>query len=836
MRKLLLLLALFPLSAFAQQINPATQINWPLVTGTAAPTASCTSTNYGQPYLDLSTFVQYLCGTSGWSQISTLFQHNGTNLADQNLLNFNDTTPAAPSGSTNVLWQSDANGDISASYITPGCTTANCVITNSSETQSISNPIAVNSNSGTTEAVKSVNTGSSSTYVATTFGICPNITTANIYGCTMQVGTTDSYIDSGTNAGLAYINNGSVPANRGSLFMGMPGTTYPAFEWDVYGNSYFPQLLGAPCLSTSGSGELESNCPGIDNILSYGAIADERDVTGCSTTAGSATLTCPAGTFSASDNNRTFLVPMGTAGVLTATYTSGITATGSAGQTCDLSNFNMGGTGASGVVYLTGTNTIAAGTQIYTFPNKGSGYSSAPTTATAANGTATCSGTASISSSLLPAAIVTTATYVSSTTATMGTDAVTSGTSLVVSIGTDNSAAIQNWVNACESSHALCYAPAGQYMYLTPPTISSYLNMAGSGEQANLGSSTETGYTWVLPSFPPYITGTVFVMATPTANAIVLSPNGQSINMRDFGIRFAPSIAFNNTGDGIYTSGNPHGPNYSDFSDVAVWGTDGSHYGFYLPFSGTNQFTYDQQWGGGGFYLYSNSNSVLTNIITAMVSEGSSTGILLNNGANYITMVRPQAQSYNPIAGGSAANFADLYLPPFPADTQIVFDSDSSIEDVAVINPDFEGGGSYYSSSSSFTMLGDQRMLARGGNSEIQQQNNGDLSIGTGIVTPAMLELGSGTWEAIGLLPTLSGCAFSGEEGGASAGQFTAGSTSCAVTATLVGNAKNGAICKFTDLTTPADTFVQTASTTSYCTVNGTVAVNDVIQYEILAY
>lgn len=44
---------------------------------------------------------------------SLTLQHNDTDLADQNLLNFNDTTPAAPSGYANVTFQSDANGDLS---------------------------------------------------------------------------------------------------------------------------------------------------------------------------------------------------------------------------------------------------------------------------------------------------------------------------------------------------------------------------------------------------------------------------------------------------------------------------------------------------------------------------------------------------------------------------------------------------------------------------------------------------------------------------------------------------------------------------------------------------
>jgi len=75
------------------------------------------------------------------------------------------------------------------------------------------------------------------------------------------------------------------------------------------------------------------------------------------------------------------------------TYVSGVTATGSAGQTCTLGSFNGGGSAAAATVALTGTNTIGAGAYI-TVTNTGTGYTSAPTAATAGNGTAACSGTA----------------------------------------------------------------------------------------------------------------------------------------------------------------------------------------------------------------------------------------------------------------------------------------------------------------------------------------------------------------------------------------------------------------------------------------------------------
>ena len=76
----------------------------------------------------------------------------------------------------------------------------------------------------------------------------------------------------------------------------------------------------------------------------------------------------------------------------TGTYTSGITVTGTIGQTCIVSSFNGGGSGASATLQLVSNNSISGGTAL-SFTNLGSGYTSAPTSATASSGTATCSGT-----------------------------------------------------------------------------------------------------------------------------------------------------------------------------------------------------------------------------------------------------------------------------------------------------------------------------------------------------------------------------------------------------------------------------------------------------------
>lgn len=90
-------------------------------------------------------------------------------------------------------------------------------------------------------------------------------------------------------------------------------------------------------------------------------------------------------------------------GVLSGTYTSGITATGSSTQTCKLTFSNNGIVNGTATVALTGTNTIAGSTALVILTS-GYGATAAPTTATVSSGTATCSGTATVSTTISPCA------------------------------------------------------------------------------------------------------------------------------------------------------------------------------------------------------------------------------------------------------------------------------------------------------------------------------------------------------------------------------------------------------------------------------------------------
>jgi hypothetical protein len=64
------------LSSAQTQINPASQIRWPAITGAVdpvSPTWPCTTVNYGQPYTNTLTGVVFSCSALGWTAVGTVF-------------------------------------------------------------------------------------------------------------------------------------------------------------------------------------------------------------------------------------------------------------------------------------------------------------------------------------------------------------------------------------------------------------------------------------------------------------------------------------------------------------------------------------------------------------------------------------------------------------------------------------------------------------------------------------------------------------------------------------------------------------------------------------------
>lgn len=163
--------------------------------------------------------------------------------------------------------------------------------------------------------------------------------------------------------------------------------------------------------SGSGSGTVSGQANGViplatgaTTIGAQSHIADSGSLLTLSEsiTIGANTLTIPSGgtlTCAAGSTCPAGIIPVQTSStpsvLYSGSYTSGITATGTTNQTCALSSFNNGGSGATATVALSSSNTVSAGTPIVVTAI-GSGFTSAPTSATAGNGTATCSGTATV--------------------------------------------------------------------------------------------------------------------------------------------------------------------------------------------------------------------------------------------------------------------------------------------------------------------------------------------------------------------------------------------------------------------------------------------------------
>ena len=124
------------------------------------------------------------------------------------------------------------------------------------------------------------------------------------------------------------------------------------------------------------------------SAVTYGAVGDAIMISDGTVTAGSTTLTSASSSFTSADTGKTAIVPMGPEAVYMATTTAAATVTGSTNQYCT-ATISGGTTNAIGYLYLTSGNTIASGGIVYIQSGQyGSGFTSAPTSATLTNGSA----------------------------------------------------------------------------------------------------------------------------------------------------------------------------------------------------------------------------------------------------------------------------------------------------------------------------------------------------------------------------------------------------------------------------------------------------------------
>ena len=171
-----------------------------------------------------------------------------------------------------------------------------------------------------------------------------------------------------------------------------------------------------------------------------------------------------------------FIAPsVGANGSVTGSiYLSGATATGNAGQTCKVANFNNGSVGATATVTLTGSNAIAAGTPLI-MTSGGAGATAPPTQATLSNGSATCSGTIQLSPIFGSAGETCNLGYFNNgstgaiaSVALSGANTIAGGTALTIMSGGVNAAAPPTSATFSPGGSATCSGMASITTTLTP--------------------------------------------------------------------------------------------------------------------------------------------------------------------------------------------------------------------------------------------------------------------------------------------------------------------------------------------------------------------------------
>ncbi len=182
-----------------------------------------------------------------------------------------------------------------------------------------------------------------------------------------------------------------------------------------------------PFIYGSANGIVVSSAAGIDP--NYSASTNSPTYLGGGTITGTKGQTCNLTDFSVGGG--TGINPTYDQQSKSPTYVSGGSVIGSAGQTCFLSNFN-GITNATAQVTLTDTNSIAPGTQLNITSGGTGGGTTAPTSATFNNGTATCSGTATVITQLLTTVGVDPVINATGTVTLTGSNIIASGTQLTI--------------------------------------------------------------------------------------------------------------------------------------------------------------------------------------------------------------------------------------------------------------------------------------------------------------------------------------------------------------------------------------------------------------------
>lgn len=234
---------------------------------------------------------------------------------------------------------------------------------------------------------------------------------------------------------------------------------------------------------------------------------------------------------------------------------------------------------------------------------------------------------------------------------------------------TDDTTAIQAAIDQAITVNGCCYLPVGTYKISSPLVIDGGCTIKGESFGIHWGTAVAMGgQAGYMPLASPFFQGAIINMITAGTDAIQIAAVGESVNVHDLGVVMGTesgSVMFQNTGHGFSVlppvSGTflDTGIWSSHWSNVAVYGHDGDHYGF--SFTNLEHCLMEllSSFGGGGINHDSNyrgysgpacGNSVWVRPYVTVVAPGAAHGVHI--GATYTVQldqwVRPQVWMFKP--------------------------------------------------------------------------------------------------------------------------------------------------------------------------------------------
>jgi Pectate lyase superfamily protein len=261
---------------------------------------------------------------------------------------------------------------------------------------------------------------------------------------------------------------------------------------------------------------------------------------------------------------------------------------------------------------------------------------------------------------------------------------------------TDDTASIQAAIDACPQGGTVGM-PFGTYRITSSLVIDDAISLVGAGVTELYGTMGTVFNAMNVPMISPYLAGTILLVDAASTDAIQINVTGLSVNLRDFGIRFASPFA--STGHGVKVTPPVLNAAFNSglfgavWENISVYGHDGSHYAFHQLNPLYCEFTHLHGFGGGLFYVENNAdqdarygNFTAIGLYGQVIDAGSSHGIYLKGttvALNLMTFVRPQITV--------EAMTADVAGTTAPTNAQYRFYADTtSVQYLTIVAPDLE--------------------------------------------------------------------------------------------------------------------------------------------------